>query len=394
MHESSGGVQTTTTLNPLGEDCSGVPLGRLGAVCAAGWSWKHKQKVSLRCLFDFGLNRPSVTALAMHLQALLACVLATVAFCQQLKGVVNQFTADPGVEFENIAVRSNGVVLVTAVGRPFLFSFSLNPRRSFVSELPPFPGVASLFGIGEIAPDLFVVAGGNLGRGVPNVPGSFSVFAINVGTFPETISKIADFPQAGILNGLTVIPGRAGTNATVLLSDTFNGTIYVLNPSTGKYSTAFPRLSAAKTSPLVKPGINGIRYVSSTRTLFYANTIDAVFGSVKINVGTRKDTVPAVTAAENPRTIASNVSVDDFAAPRNGTVVAAANPANSVISIGARGQITTLVSGANLTSLKAPTSAAWGRKYDDLDSVYVTSGGLPLSENGTSPGGVLFELKF
>ncbi|KAF2228257.1 hypothetical protein BDZ85DRAFT_255671 [Elsinoe ampelina] len=330
----------------------------------------------------------------MFLTALVTTALAVTVACQKPKSVTNQFTGNPGEEFENLAIRANGNILITAVGKPSITSPVLNPRRSFASDLTPFPGVASLFGIGEIAPDLFAVAGGTFGRGLPPTPGTFSVFAINPATVPAKISTIAAVPQAGILNGLTTIPGRFGTNATVLLSDTLVGTIYALNPSNGKISVAFPALNALRTSPLVQPGINGIRYDGRTCTLYFANTIAAVLGAVKLKVRISRDGTPAVTIAETPKIIASNLPVDDFAVVGDGSVIAAVNSLNQVVKISPNGQVTTIFNGTGFPSFDAPSSVAFGRTKEQFGSVFVTTAGIQLSANGTGPGGELFELKF
>lgn len=325
---------------------------------------------------------------------LLLLALTSLSYGQHVRDVIQQYVADPGVELENIAVRSNGNVLLTAGGLPSIISLVLNPRRSFASELSPFPNVTSLFGIGEIAPDLFAVAGGVSGRGIPPAAGSFTVFAINVTTVPAAISTIANIPTAGLLNGLTVIPNRPGQNATVLVSDTLAGTIYALNPTTGQYATAFTSSPTATNSSLLRPGINGIRYLPRTRTLYFANTLDQTFGSVKLACQSSRAGPPVVNAASKPRVIASGVPVDDFTVLPDGTAFAAANPANTVLRISNRGAVSTVLTGANYTLLKAPTSGAFGRGEGDRGSLYVTSLGLAFGANGTSPGGGLFELRF
>ncbi|KAF4550181.1 Hypothetical protein D9617_18g033720 [Elsinoe fawcettii] len=329
----------------------------------------------------------------MLLTSIVTAALAATVACQKVQSVTDEFTAAPGVENENLAIRVNGNILVTAVGSPAITSIVLNSRRSYVSTLTPFPGVASLFGIGEIGPDLFAVAGGTFGRNIPPTPGSFALFAINPATVPAKVSRIVGIPQAGILNGLATIPGRYGTNATVLLSDTLVGTIYAVNPGTGKVSTAFPVLTAAKTSPLVQPGVNGIRYHAPTKTLYFANTITAVLGAVKISVLISRDGTPVATVLETPRIIASNLPVDDFALLGDGSVIAAVNPQNKVVKVTAKGEVTVLFDGADFDSFDAPTSAALGRTPEQFGSVFVTTSGLQLSVNGTSPGGELFQLK-
>jgi hypothetical protein len=259
------------------------------------------------------------------------------------------FQVEKGVELENIAVRSDGQLLATGIAHPVVFQF--NPASDTTpTELVTIPGVNSLFGIAEISPDVFAIAAGNFTR-VPqsSTPGSFSVWCMNLQSPEPVVSKLLDFSDAGFLNGMAVIPANEeGVNATILISDTAKGQIIHLHPTT--LSTAIILNETAGANSTVSPGINGMRFHVEDQTLYYTNTIQAVFCSVKLSIScSDSGDLPSISAAGPFRTIASKIPGDDFALAADGTAFIGANPVNTVYKVTPAGNVTEFLGSRNST---------------------------------------------
>lgn len=315
--------------------------------------------------------------------------------CQTTAGLYEVLQADPGVEFENIAVRSNGNLLITPTGSNSILE--VNPASNDdTQQITPIPGVASLLGITEISSDIFAVAAGNYTRQSSQATGSYSIWAIDVSQSPAAISKIVDLPTARFLNGMTSIPARAGSgaNSTILVSDTISGSIIHVDPTTSQSTPLFTDLFNSTTLPLaLQPGINGLRYVCETQTLYFTNTVKAAFGSVQLEVDFATAGLPTLTPAGEFNTIASGFPGDDFLVQPDGTAYISANPANTFFKVSPGGVVQTLAGGLASTELVGPTSVAFGRRSDDSDVLYITSTGLATTiTNRTSDGGKLYKM--
>ncbi|KAF4550577.1 Hypothetical protein D9617_16g013650 [Elsinoe fawcettii] len=313
---------------------------------------------------------------------------------QPLPGLVEIFRAGPGTEFENIAIRRNGDLLVTAVGSNALFEV-----KPFAAEkaapVASIPGATSLTGITEISRDLFAVVAGNYTRQASAQRGSFSLWAVDVSGRP-VVSKIADLPAGGFLNGATTIPPTAGScrNGTALVSDTITGSIFHVDPNTSKVTLPFSVLANSTAPPaFVQSGVNGLRYLQSTKTLYFTNTIRAIFGSVKLQITSQGQGSPSIIAS-NITTIASQLPGDDFLVQPDGSGFLSANPINTFFRFTAGGRVKPLIGGINSTDLIGPTGVAFGRTREDRDALYITSTGLTASiTNQTSPGGIIYKLR-
>ena len=109
---------------------------------------------------------------------------------------------------ENLAFRpSNGDLLFGLVTEPSLYQLEGPLNQATAKLLYEFPDVASVFGMLEIADDVFAVVVGNFSTTtVTATEGSFSLWKVdfangNLGVrgTPE-ISKITDLPEAVFLN--------------------------------------------------------------------------------------------------------------------------------------------------------------------------------------------------
>lgn len=141
------------------------------------------------------------------------------------------------VSLENLAVRHTGEIIVGFDNYPTLYSIEpkVNGTARFIHT---FEGYVDIHGIVEVAQDQFYVTCGNLSLVTHiDVPGSPSVFHVNMTQFPEHIevNKVAHFPDARILNGMTLLSEEKGL---VYVADSRVGIINILNVYTGDHFVA------------------------------------------------------------------------------------------------------------------------------------------------------------
>ncbi|KAL8825594.1 MAG: hypothetical protein Q9170_007738 [Blastenia crenularia] len=277
-----------------------------------------------------------------------------------------------GTWVENLALRSSDSILATLVTTPDLY------QVSSLSLYPPilvhtFPGYSSLLGITEVAPDTFYVIAGNFSLATfTPVPGSSSVFEVNLNTFsrikntPATVRKIADFPDALFLNGATTLSRKTGD---ILLADSALGAVWKLNVRTAAITKVISDDPLLKPKPGSVPqnGINGLHIRNSV--LYFTNSNLETFNSVPINAdGTAKG--PA-------ETIASGIAADDFALDAKGQAYITVNAENEMAKVKVPGGETTVLAGSpeDTSTIAGPTAAAFGRGLIDKTSLYISSSG-------------------
>ncbi|POS76275.1 hypothetical protein DHEL01_v205329 [Diaporthe helianthi] len=295
----------------------------------------------------------STTTLLGRLSLILAA--STQGFAAAAAAFLNSRQAAPTeiarqASLENIAVRPNGQLLVTNMNSPNLYA--VDPVTKKVSTAVAVSGASGMSGIGEIAPDVFVVIGGS--------PQGTAVHKIDFtsGTTAQAtlIKKIAD---AKNMNGLAVF-----NNDTVLLADAGKGNVVKLTVSTGESSVAISDPTMAPSGP-IGFGIDGLKYDSSTGTVWYTNIFKNSFHKVSV------DTASKPTGAVS--TLWSNLMGDDLCFGNNGKLYITTNSgANQVVEFDAAGSASTKP--VVVAKLNAPTACAAGRGETDKNVVYVTNG--------------------
>lgn len=156
---------------------------------------------------------------------------------------------------ENLAVRQNGNILVTLLNTPEVWE--IDPFTHAAELIYHFPNVTGAAGIAEVSPDVFTVAVGNFSVATgTTVPGTFSVWSIDLTRHQARVRKITDNPAARELNGMAVLPTQPNT---VLVGDSGLGLLWRLNTKTGVYRVAI-EISEFKpnTSAILDIGVNGI----------------------------------------------------------------------------------------------------------------------------------------
>lgn len=198
-------------------------------------------------------------------------------------------TTIPGTQtLENHAIRENGDILVTSVSNNTLYLVSPHNPSPVVSVVD-FP-VLGLLGIAELGRDVFYVIGSDI-SGVEVAPGTNKVWKVDLTAFkssngaviqPPAVSLVAKFPDAGTLNGMTVLDQHH-----LLLSDSQLGRVVKLDVRTGQYSTFSndPTMAPLSTDDgNLGIGINGIHIWG--RKLYFTSLDQGLFASIDLDCPT------------------------------------------------------------------------------------------------------------
>ena len=292
---------------------------------------------------------------------------------------------------ENLAVRGNGSMLVTAVHQKELWHVPRPGDRGTVQ-----PDLVHTFdhlvtGIAEVQPDVFIVNLTDLYTTHESQLARVDLRGWTPGTAvsPE-IALTFDDRVRGLNGSCLVAPG------VLLVADCFAGLIWRVDlVAEGQASArvwlqddtmAMDPDSQVDWPP--QPGVNGIRYAASRNHLYYTSTAQQVF----MRVPTDLDTFDP---AGDPRFVAAIDNADDFCIDEHaGFAYVTRHRANTIDRVPLEpqhGSEVRHVAGAPFDELLAgPSSAAWGRNAGDHGRVaYVTTDG------GTTapPDGIVRESK-
>jgi hypothetical protein len=298
----------------------------------------------------------------------------------------------PNYFLENLAVRTDGSILVTAENKYQLW------------YLPPYQGspVQPLLlhtfeqptmGIVEAQPDVFYVTTSDLSK-----PQASYLQRVDLRNWqpgmPVPVHTVLQFPApVQFLDGSCLIaPG------VIFETDATAGLIWRVDLSTdGMSATARvwlkdPTMELDYNNHIpAQPGINGIRYDAKTHSLYYTSTAQMFFMREQVDP-TTLDPVKA------PQLVAYGRQWDDFGIDANKDVaIATTHRQNSLewVPLNADGgqAMQTIASAPSDMQLLGPSSFAWGRGPNDYGVVgYVTTDGghtAPPPGVGVQPAKVL-----
>ncbi|KAF8853416.1 hypothetical protein BDZ45DRAFT_79611 [Acephala macrosclerotiorum] len=281
--------------------------------------------------------------------------------------------------YENLAVRSNGQLLVTRLDTPLLEL--VDPT----STLPPvllhsFTSIyAGCLGITETSTDIFyMVAQAPFDSNFVKSSGSSSVFKVDLTSYSEDgvtanaiVTKVTDIPEADFLNGMTTLDAHAGL---VLIADSYNGWVYRLDVNTGNYSVVIddPKMKYLPGS-ITNLGINGIKIRDGY--LYWTNTGSPNFSRIQIN--------SLGEPIGNSTVVATVHNADDFVFAKDGIAWIAQNQIES-LSVVENGMTTLVAGNPNSTVLAGVTAGEFGRVKGTEEILYLTTnGGLAVPVNGS-----------
>lgn len=301
---------------------------------------------------------------------------------------------------ENIAVRSNGQVLVSNLSKPQLYLF--NPSSSGEAEpilVHEFTESLAVAGIAEYQPDIFAVIVGNASfTSNMSSAGTWSIWTVDmrgvdiltqdkkvVLSPPPGVRRIAHVQSAQFLNGMSLLSAE---DQTLLVGDVNGGVIYRLDIKTGYYKVVINNTytNLYPSPPLSPSGVDGLHVRGST--LYFTNFGNGTFNKMPIN----RDGTPAGPVT----TIARNLSLpDDFTFDCDGNAFVVTGGGNTVEMISADGkQQVTVAGNLNSTIIAEPTACAFGRGIHKNLLYVVTAGGMVVPVDGNiSIGGQFVAVK-
>jgi hypothetical protein len=311
-------------------------------------------------------------------------------------------TFSPYSFLENIAVRSNGTLLVSNMTSGeiyYLDPHAANPQstvqtiHSFNSSKPLKAGDSSQYGSGYVAealvenpgiPDVFYTMSGK-----HRARGSWAIWRLDMRDFDPAsakveVEKVADVPDAQWLNGATFLP----VHNVLLMAESLQGKLIACHFTTGEVGTWLEdQLLGKMTGRQSWPGVNGVQFfhgrvfmTSSDRGLVLRVAVDnntgrCVEGSLEV--------------------VAEGFTGDDLAFDVRGSMYVATNPAQTVMKLDGIGfkenagdkkgelERTTILGGEEKEETAGPTAVAFGRGEEDREALYVvTTGGIINPVNG------------
>ncbi|RFU77337.1 hypothetical protein TARUN_4889 [Trichoderma arundinaceum] len=305
---------------------------------------------------------------------------------------------------ENLAVRSNGQILISDLSKPQLFLF--DPSASSPSEpilLHEFSESLGLAGIAEYQPDVFAVISGNASF-TSNISsaGTWNVWSVDlrgveisskngkVGlSSPPAVKNIAHVKPAQFLNGISVLSEQ---DQTLLVGDVNGGVIWSLDINTGSYEIAINNTFTVlyPSPPFSASGVDGVHVRGNS--VYFTNFGNGTFNEMPINQdGTSAGPVTTLAHTKGPLD-----QFDDFTFDCDGNAFIVTGGGNTIEMVSADGKRQAVIAGnLNSTAIAEPTSCAFGRGPHDKNILYVvTAGGMQTPVNGnTIIGGQLVAVK-
>jgi hypothetical protein len=294
---------------------------------------------------------------------------------------------------ENLAIRSNGQILVTLGSSPELYQvdpFS-NQEPTLVYR---FPGVTGVLGIAEVETDIFALIAGNYSfANFSSTSGSYSVWKVDMRTlkshdnrdvtFNSPAVKITDIREASFLNGMTAI--REGGDF-LLIADSILGVVWRLNFRTGHYEITLNNTLMKPVPGEIAIGINGVH--ARDGFLYFTNTFQGILARVPIH--------PDGTEAGPYHIVANTGSADDFTFDDIGNAYIAQDFGDALERVGLSGKVTVVVGSVNSTIVEGDTAAKFGRTPLDQSTLYVTTNGGMLGRVGGTEivGGKVLAINF
>ncbi|KAH7408840.1 hypothetical protein BKA64DRAFT_571470 [Cadophora sp. MPI-SDFR-AT-0126] len=291
----------------------------------------------------------------------------------------------PFTFLENIIVRHDGSILVTAVNPRCLFY--LPPWTSFSGELMPqtictFEEPA--MGIVELETDIFYISTSSI---IPPT-GPSTLWKLDMRTFslsnvfPKPVSVLEFPPETGVLNGSAVL------SPTVLLcADSVADCIWRVDvpkdgtaPSTRIWMKHC--MLAHSNDPKLhdSPGVNGIKFNTKDGYLYFTTTAQTLFGRIRVDLQSL-DPVGDPEEVAKRGMMADDLIVDEEASFAYVTTHRQNTIERISLNDGAR---VNCVGEPFHVNMIGPTAGAWGRGPNEAGKVayFSTDGGIKNPHDG------------
>jgi hypothetical protein len=287
--------------------------------------------------------------------------------------LVHQFPKPTWIE--NIAVRSNGDILVTLLTSPELYHISPSTKEAVLVH--KFDGFLALTGIIEVKDDVFYIGAGNFHlQTFTNEQGSYKIYEVDMTGFSNTsdakIKEVTHLTGAGLPNGFELLSREAGT---ILIADSELGAVWKVNIKNGNVDKVI-ELDEMKPPPppAMQMGINGLKVRDGY--LYWSNTAKMLFCRIKID-GEGK----ATSAVE---ILETDTLIDDFCFDKHGNAWLTQHGLNVLGVVKASGGVVTAAGSIDKLTVAGGTACQFGRTASDAAVLYfVTTGGMSAPVNGT-----------
>ena len=271
---------------------------------------------------------------------------------------------------ENLAARANGDLLMTATSHAGVWYYNPNKGRA-PQMLKAIPEATSTLGIVELTEDFFIVAAGNYSYDLSGIPGTFSVWSVNLtesspGSGPA-FNKIVAIEKATALNGMTTLEGNPDL---VLISDSGLGAVWRVNVRTKEVDMVMQHVLFTNCTSPFPLGINGIR--TYEQHLYFLNSAQKFYGRLAIDATGNPTSEPEILArADDTVSAWDDVAIDWEG---NGWI---ATHSNMVMEVTVGGKQRSFTGDTDATAFKDPTSIVWGRGSQPANKTLyiVTTGG-------------------
>ena len=292
---------------------------------------------------------------------------------------VNLAIFDPYISDLSKAIRKTGEILGTDIAGSTIYLVDLQDPKSDALVVHQFPNDTCITGITEVQEDVFYTQ--SVLCDIYNFHfqlNSTVVWEVDMRHYSKgglaSVRKLVDIPEAGVLNGMTLLSDIDGT---VLMADSTIGVVWRLNVNTGSYRIVINDSLLSPNSSMVPPfGVNGIRVVGSV--LYFTNFNHGLVGKFPIS-GDGLPTGPGVN-------ISTNVpNADDFAVDSCGNIWLCENIQNTLVRVFPDGRTQAIVGAKNSTELVGPVAAIFGRTHKDRDILYISTDGLFIPPGSKAP---------
>ena len=289
-------------------------------------------------------------------------------------------TFPKGYFLENLAVRADGSLLVTALTQKQLWYIPAPTIHTPVDPVLVHTFDHLTMGIAEGQHDIFYIS---VSDGYTTHESYLMRLDLNGWTpgtpaAPETILRFDNRVRA--LNGSCLIAPDV-----LLLADSFAGLIWRVDlpGDSGNNATARVWLKHASmghdpdsTMKPAQPGVNGIRFAARRNTVYYTSTAQKLFMGVCVDPGTHEP-------AEEPQLVASGTMSDDFCIDEDAAVAYVTTHRENTIdrvplTPSAPDETRQIVAGEPFDEeLIGPSSGVWGRNPGDHGRLayFTTDGG-------------------
>ncbi|KAL6233641.1 hypothetical protein BDW75DRAFT_251927 [Aspergillus navahoensis] len=316
--------------------------------------------------------------------SLLACTGVALGAGEPNDSISTIYQFPHGSWLENLETGPSNSILATRLDIPAVYQITPPQARcgpiagtASAKLIQTFPGVTGALGIAEYKKNHFAVIAGNFSLETKEpTAGSYAIWDVWFsGARLDRVSskKIVDIPEAGFPNGMTLL----NKSGILLIGDSWNGTVYRLNPETGDYRVILQD-ETMKPQSGTNLGLNGIHTVTigDETFLYYTNSLKETLGRVRIDPGNGRAIGPYTT-------LATGVWGDDFTYdPATGDVYVTGNFENIVTKLNREGHVEGIIGAETQLTVAGATSALLGGKNDR--TLYVaTSGALGAPVNGT-----------